>query len=292
MHYLIIALHLLCSPSKDSTPPLFPYSIKQPPVEFHYKNIEWNLPQRYKDSVIAAFCKKNELFQTQVNNHTEGFSASWHFVNLDGDKFPDVIYEGWSGGEGKVLHFYLNQRHGFRQAFVGQQYLIDLHYTAGRVSSFVISDPGCCAEIVEFERHFSVDTSFQCKLVLQRAILQGMSVGSDNYATPDGFFPQPVKFRIQQQQYALRYTPEIVDTLPNSLDLDNRERINGNIIAIYPAGYKGYAWAYKKDRTGREWWLVEMDPAVFLPFSRYWDYDDKLTHYFGWMSSRFVEKLP
>jgi len=52
------------------------------------------------------------------------------------------------------------------------------------------------------------------------------------------------------------------------------------------------AWAYKTDATGRVWWLVEMEAMVYLEFSKFWDYDSNFTHYYGWMSSRFLQRKP
>jgi hypothetical protein len=191
-----------------------------------------------------------------------------------------------------MVKLYLNEKKAFRSVFTDYMEIIDMRFENNRLSYLVIYNYGCCAETVQFERHFAVDSLFHIRLVLQRAILQGMSVGNDNYAKPEGFFDHPIKFKVLNANYALRYAPAIVDTLPLEVDFDGRDNGKGNIIALYPASSRGVAWAYKKDNTGREWWLVEMEPAVFLPFKRFWDYDDKLTHYYGWMSSRFVEKLP
>jgi len=118
--------------------------------------------------------------------------------------------------------------------------ILDLTFQNKKLTYFAIDNYGCCAEVVSFERHFLVDADFKCKLVIQRAILEGMKIGDRKNIMPDGYFDQPIKFRILNPRYALRYAPEISDSTPPG---------------------------YKKDTTGREWWLVEMDPDE-QPFCR------------------------
>jgi hypothetical protein len=290
MYYLIIALHLLYAPVRDSIP--FPYAIKQPSKPFKWENIELNLSQRYKDSVVRTF---KRIYASQLNPaylESSKFTSSLHFVSLNGDNLPDVIYKGWSGGEGAFVDFFINEKKKFRKAFSTYQELLELQYTAGKVSSFVVYDPGCCDPTVEFERQYSVDSLFHCKLTRQRGIIVGSSIRESGYTYPDGFFDQPIRFKTINPNYALRYAPEISMKVPTYVDFDSRDSSRGNIMAEYPSGFQGVAWAYKKDATGREWWLVEMEPAFHLEFNRFWDLDDEYTHYYGWMSSRFVERLP
>jgi hypothetical protein len=291
MHFLLLSLQLLLPGRRDSTPLPFPYFIKEPATPFEWKKVELSLPQHYKDSVMRYFEKEYADYLNQYPSR-EDFVSSFHFVNLNGDAWPDLIYEGPAGGEGTVVTFYLNKKRNFLAVFDDVMVVKDLVYQDKKLQSFVIVNYGCCAETVEFERHFSVDSLFHCHLVIQRAILQGMEVNDKHFGHPDGYFDSPVKFRVKNAEYALRYGPAITDTLPADADLTEKNDKKGDIIAQYPEGSRGYAWAYKKDDTGREWWLVEMEPAVFLSFNRFWDYDNKLTRYFGWMSSRFLEKLP
>jgi len=293
MYHLIIAITLLGTPVKDSTSP-FPYYIKSSAHPFKWEDVEVNVPQRYKDSVLTIFAKNCHhcfIEGFDPKPEIEAFKNSFHFVDLNGDGLADLVYEGRSDGEPNIVEFYLNRKKKFDKVFSDYERLLDLIFQNKRLTYLVIDNYGCCAETVNFERHFFVDENFQFRLVIQRAILKGMELGEDHYARPDGWFDQPVKFRILNSQYALRYTPEITNKTPDIKYLDD-DTSKGNIIALYPAGNRGIAWGYKKDTTGREWWLVEMEPAVFLPYKMYYDYDDKLTHYYGWMSSRFVERLP
>jgi len=287
MRSLIIALHLLCTPAKDSMP--FPYPIKNPEHPFKWTQVRLDLPRKYKDSVITVFKKIFSDRDLKKVAETENFAADLKFVNLNGDNLPDIIYEGWSGGEANMIIMFVNEKKNFKEVFYGSQHIVEMNYSSNRLSSFITYDQGCCDPTVEFDRHFSVDTGFHCRLTRQRAIIVGSHIGESGYTTPDGFFDQPIRFKTLNDHYALRYAPIITDKQP---DVDFDEKTKGNIIAEYYKDFEGTAWAYKKDNTGREWWLVEMDPTFALEYNLFWDLDDQHTNYFGWMSSRFVEKLP
>jgi hypothetical protein len=293
MQPIFLAIQFLLTVSNDSAPPIYPYLIKPLLPEFNIKNFELKVPQKYKDSVLETFSKDCPFchYKDSMASLIE-YKESFHFIDINGDHLPDLIYEGRSGGEGTMVNFYLNRKKRFELIFTDYEKILDLNFLNNKLNAVVIWNYGCCAETVEFERHFQVDPlSFKFNFIVQRAILQGMDVFESHYSKPDGFFSQPVKFRITNQEYALRYSPAISDTVPRDVDIIEKDN-KGNIIALYNAGSRGYAWAYKTDETGKTWWLVEMEPAVFLSFSRFWDYDEKLTHYYGWMSSRFLEKLP
>ena len=287
MRSLIIALHLLCTPVKDSMP--FPYPIKNPEHPFKWTQVRLDLPRKYKDSVITVFKKIFSDRDLKKVAETENFAADLEFVNLNGDNLPDIIYEGWSGGEANMIIMFVNEKKSFKEVFYGSQHIVEMNYSSNRLSSFITYDQGCCDPTVEFDRHFSVDTGFHCRLTRQRAIIVGSYIGESGYTTPDGFFDQPIRFKTLNDHYALRYAPIITDKQP---EVDFDEKTKGNIIAEYYKDYEGTAWAYKKDNTGREWWLVEMDPTFALEYNLFYDLDDQHTNYFGWMSSRFVEKLP
>ena len=113
MYHLIITLQLLCSPAKDSIP--FPYAIKSPSQPFAWKSIELNPPQRYRDSVIQVFKK---IFTSYLNKDylaLPDFTSSIHFVALNNDRLPDVVYDGRTGGEGQMVNFFLNTGKKFQE---------------------------------------------------------------------------------------------------------------------------------------------------------------------------------
>jgi hypothetical protein len=281
---VLFAALLMCSVADTS----FPYAVRQT-TSFNWKHYELKVDERYKDSVLQSMKKNYAYYFNNDYADAKAYPKSFHFVNLNGDALPDLVYQGWSGAEGDRVQFYLNRRHKMDQVFDGFQHVLYMRFADNKLKEFVLFNPGCCAENVLLEQHYTVDASMHSKLVLQRAILIGMSVFDKQYIKPDDFFEQPFSFKTVNAGYALRYTPEFSNDPPGIPDADSSNK--GNIIALYPKGSKGKAWGYKKDKTGREWWLVEMNPASKLPFSQYRLQYEIPTHFFGWMSSRFLEKL-
>jgi hypothetical protein len=287
MHFLFLALQLALTPVADTTVDSFPYSIKASP-KFDWKEYELKVDARYKDSVINSLKKFYPFYFDSEYAEKKAYPKAFHFVHLNGDELPDLVYEGWTGAEGNMVQLYINRQHKMEQVFRDYQHILHWQFTNNCLQSFVLFNSGCCAETVMFERHYTVDASWRCKLILQRAILLGMSVYDNKHTSPEKYFDQPVFFKTTTDEYALRYSPEITNEAPEAIDFDSTK---GNIIALYPKGSKGKAWGYKKDNTGREWWLVEMDPRPRLSYKMFYDYDEKPTWYFGWMSSKYLEKV-
>ena len=287
MYSLLMTLQLVLSPVADTTKAAFPYLIRSIP-KFDWKQYELKVDARYKDSVINALKKFYPFYIGDEYADKKTYSKAFHFVHLNGDQLPDLVYEGWNGSEGNMVEMYINRKHSMEKVFRDFQHIVQWDFRNNQLQSFVLFNEGCCAETVMFERHFMVDASMHCRLVLQRSILSGMGAFDVGFAAPEQYFDQPVRFKTATDEYALRYSPEITNKPPNALDFDDHK---GNVICLYPKGSKGKAWGYKKDDTGREWWLVEMDPRSRLSFKQYYDYDEKPTYYFGWMSSRYLEKM-
>ena len=96
-----------------------------------------------------------------------------------------------------------------------------------------------------------------------------------------------VKFKVVNDKYTLRATPEIKNEFPIS---DYYEK--GNLICELTKGDIGYAIASKTDETGRIWWFCIVESNI--------EKDDTFYHirknhsnekWFGWISSRFVETI-
>jgi hypothetical protein len=286
MHTLLLTLQLFLA---DTTDIPFPYFIKSADV-FDWKTYEIPVSKKYRDSILDVFKLDYPYFENAYAAKSDNYSQSFHFVELNNDQWPDLVFEGWSGGEGTKVDIYINRQWRMEKVFSDFMRIKDLAFVDKRLQSLVIYNTGCCAEFVMFERLYKVDKNYKFTLARQRAIINGMEASDKDHAAPDGFFEEPLRFKTINDNYTLRYAPEISDEKPLNLDIDDKDA-RGNIIGVYPKGAEGIAWAYKKDATGREWWLVEMAPRTGLSFTLYRDEDDFPTHYYGWMSSRFVEKL-
>lgn len=283
MNTLLLALQLLVA---DTSFHPFPYAIYSADKQIDWKKYELAVPKKYRDSVIQAM-KEHFADKFAYKNDGESFYNSFHFVLLNDDKLPDVIFNGFTGGEAPYIYMYYNHGIALEEVFADYSKIVDWKFDHGHLSSLVIYRPACCAGTVEAERHYQVDSKLDFQLVRQRELIVGMNRPDHGFVKPDEYFKQPVRFKTINNDYALRFSPEITDKGP---DLDE-DFTKGNIIALYPKGASGIAWARKTDATGREWWLVEMEPQSLLNFNVFYDEEDKPTWYFGWMSSRFVEKL-
>lgn len=290
MNTLLLALHLLMTDTSHlSFPPFL-----QPKFPDVLGKVAIKVTDQYRDSVVKAI--RVNYFTDDFNQIIQSYSATkkfvenFYFIHLNNDKFPDVIYDGPSGGEGDMVIIFINRQFTIEKVFTGMQHIIDLKFEKNGLSSLGIYDPGCCAETVEIEKYYEVDAKFHFKQIKQQAALSGMKTYDEDEAGAV-LFEKPVPFITLNADYALRYSPEISDLKPDIFESVG-EIVKGNIIAQYPKGAKGIAWGYKKDITGREWWLVEMEPQRKLSFNKFWGNEEFPTSYCGWMSSRFVERLP
>jgi hypothetical protein len=288
MNTLLLALQLLVA---DTSAYPFP-SVLKPKMEHpNWESIEASVSKKYQDSVIEALrIGFYADYFAVMQPEPQEFKSSFRFVHLNNDKLPDVIYKGPSGGEGDMVQIFIHRGWRMEKVFVDMQSITQLEFTNRQLSGVVIYDPGCCAETVTTERHFQVDPQFRFRLTGQRAVLSDMETYYGFEEDPLRLFSKPIHFKTANADYAMRYSPEISDQRPAIFSLDEPAR--GNIIAIFPKGAHGIAWGYKKDKTGREWWLVEMDPLNNLSFHKFWHYEKEPTRYCGWMSSRFLERTP
>jgi len=286
MTTFLLALHLLAA---DTAQHPFPYSIKESPSKFEWKKFEAPVSKHFRDSILDVFKLEYPFFFEHENTKSEIYDSSFHFVHLNNDRFPDVVYEGWTSGEGTMVDIYINRQWRMEKVFTEYMKVIDWTFVNKQLNKIVILNYGCCASNVEFEMHYQVDGNFKFSLIRQRAILVGMDDVIQESIGQDAYFEEPVSFKTLNQGYALRYSPEISNKVPEALDIALGDRTSGNIIALYPSGAEGIAWGYQKDATGREWWLVEMQPQADLSFTHFWNNEERPTWYFGWMSSRFLQ---
>ncbi|MFT3825750.1 MAG: hypothetical protein QM731_17650 [Chitinophagaceae bacterium] len=292
MHTLLLSLQLLLHPLSDTIQYPFPFSIKKTAVPFEWKRYELKIPAAYRDSVLKHLRPEYEqMFNNKQYLESNEYNSSFHFAELNGDGIPDVIYQGWTGSEGQVVNVYMSMKKQLKKVLQDYTNVVDLKFTGNKLSSVVIINYGCCAEYVQFERHYKVDSLSHCILVLQRAKIIGMTDVRTSLTAPEHFFDAPIRFKTLNDGYALRYSARINDTIPEPEKPYERMETKGNILTLYPRGSYGIAWGSRTDNIGRVWWLVEMDPQLFI-YDQLYSLDNKPTHYFGWMSSRFVEKLP
>jgi hypothetical protein len=240
-----------------------------------------NLKRQYANNLKPHF---KELFITPWNNTPypmSKFIPCLHFLNLNGDQYPDVIYYGYSGGESNCVGLFLNEGGRFKKIGLEDGYLQQIGFDQKhKLNSFTIMDFGCCGEYIETQTRYRVDEGYTAIVEFKRSIVMDTE-------KPMNRFKNPVRFKTLNEGYTLRSTT-IIDNKPGSINGDDRK---GNIVSVYPQFSYGTAWAEKQDSTGRIWWFVEMDPVNNLKDNIIYTSDWKKTKHVGWISSRYVEEI-
>src|SRR5690606_32571154 len=83
------------------------------------------------------------------------FIDNFQILELNGDNKPDILYQGWSGGEPDCVKIHFSNKDGFDAPVSFYQYLKDIKVEKGEIKSLTTVDPGCCAEYVEQELTYS-----------------------------------------------------------------------------------------------------------------------------------------
>lgn len=226
---------------------------------------------------------KNVPFRTKSDalNHLDFF----HLIDFNNDYKIDVLYNGWTGGEGEMLQIIKNNGSNFEivQTIYGS--VQDLQIENNEVTEIEILDYACCAGYVDHLQLWKKEGTTNFIGVNDLALIVGTYIPTDQ-------FENPIKFRVINDRYNMRIEPEIKNLKENSNDFDPIE--GQNISASFTTGDTGTAIAKKVDETGRVWWLVIMDTMPTPQFPKlFYEGNNDIFNYkpVGWISSRYVEKI-
>ncbi len=204
----------------------------------------------------------------------------FHFIDLNKDGVNEIIYNGWTGGEGEMIHVLWenDQKFELRQTIMGR--IVELNPSSSKAKMTVL-DYACCAGYIDHLTCFELN---------ERLFKITNDYAYPFYKFEDINLIEPVQFEVQRDPYNLRLNPEIQQNLdPNDYPFDLIQ--NQNIAAIFTTGDTGTALAEKTDETGRIWWLVVMDNAPKYPNTIFYrgNNDYELYKPIGWMSSRYLK---
>jgi hypothetical protein len=221
--------------------------------------------------------------------------ADYRFVDFSGDGVTDVIYSGWNvdcdgaAGEGRATRFYHVQRDSARLVFHGLGIITDMTRPSPLAPvAFVLRYGGCCGDPRMFVAWYSATTeSGSLRFAVADKIMYFRNLGH-----PTRYFERPRRFRVTNEIYNLRWTPQVDD---ESEDYFFDPEHRGNTLAQFQRDAGGVALGASPDSTGRVWWLVLMDPSS-RPVSYVIDDNDDYNggpppRWLGWMSSRFLETV-
>ena len=202
---------------------------------------------------------------------------SFHFLDLDSDSQVDIIFNGKTGtGDGIVL--FLKSGSGYIQSNTlgGNIVGIERSTLSGHVHFKIQHDPSG-------EEHYRLIAS----LSIRPNDFKMLTSAEYSYKTtteiPTTFFsPKPFTTKTE---YNLRAQPKF-NASPNKW----LEKIESNVVAVYPVGSIGKAIAQKTDTAGRVWWFVIMENNLW-PTRSLLVYKKPTNMSMGWMSSKFLVPL-
>ncbi len=256
---------------------------------FTWKSVEKQnavLKQRFINASSALLKNERDFYSNEFEPITKFYGAI-HILDINNDGLDDVIYAGSTGGEGNEVVVFLNTKDGFKKVFRGLQYVRKLEFKDGKLFRLYILDDGCCAEWIDFNR------------ILQLEYQDGVPKFNTIYLTsntsgayfPKVYFDKPVSFEVLNNEYKMRDSAGIDDTTKSGM---GGIPFKGNNIDTLMKGTKGRAIAAQTDKTGRVWWLVEIDNHYrdygYLFYEQSGDTTERASH-MGWISSRYVKKL-
>lgn len=226
----------------------------------------------------SAFFKANPGFGNILNN--------LYVVDINGDKYLDIIYSGSSGGEPNVVKFFMQKDGDFELTFTVYQGIVRVEWEKGKIKSIMSHDWGCCAEFRVINSVYEVNYTNNIPKFEKRY----QSIEYEFMKKPLEFFGEAIRFSVDNEGYKLRAFPEIDDT--TLINSDFNEQRMGNTIGILSQGTIGKAYGEHTDATGRVWWYVEIDKEYEVKDNALYMADLKYpTYVIGWISNRFVTKI-
>jgi hypothetical protein len=230
------------------------------------------------DYVQKELSKIRKCFNEYVAN-IDTLDKSLHFIDLNNDKRLDVIYAGTSGSAADFVVFLINNKNGYKVLYEDYTNLRELKIENNRLVYYTILDLGCCAEYRRLETKYWIDKDLNRFQIYTRA--------TTNYTEfPNTYFDKPIKFVVTNDIYKMRSSPIVDDTSRITYDTIS------NVTSTYLKSSIGYAWAEKKDNTGRVWWFVEMEPCNNQINSKLNYTADLLPiRNLGWMSSKYLNEI-
>lgn len=252
---------------------------------------DWPNNTQDDDAFIEEFIAStpNDFQQYKLNErYTPTLSdlfEALHVIDLNNDGLKDVIFDGLSGGEPRLISIYINKGGYFDNVFDEYQQISNMEFNQGILSRLQIKDWDCCAGINETYRLYDVayvNNKFIFKPIEAYRYLKTTDL-------PSKYWSETKTVRILNDNYNMRLSPKIDNTTEYYFELKPQL---GNIIAQLPKRSIAVALAESIDETGRVWYFVAVPPFIRIRNSRILDFDDEIKSYkCGWISSRYVENI-
>jgi hypothetical protein len=253
----------------------------------------WERIEKQDQELKAKFIKNlpNEFeYYRQDNEYTPNLSDlenRLHIIDFNGDGLDDVIFNGHTGSEVEYIIIFINIGESFVKIFTEYQQFHKIVFENGKAHKLYIRDGGCCCEYIGMNKIFKVDYSSEFPKISLVSQMQYINNSVERY--PNHYFDKPIKFKVLNDKYNIRFSPVIDDITEIYYCGELR---NGNFLGKIKSGSIGYALAEKIDSTGRIWWFVALNSDTEIYESIYYDETvNSNTYKLGWISSRFVKEI-
>ncbi|MDW3197030.1 MAG: hypothetical protein R8G66_31925 [Cytophagales bacterium] len=284
MKQLFLIALLLCSVRSSGQIQLFEFRGEKNTVWQYWDAIKTDYQRQ---QTIPKIIDKIEIpFDYVRENVKKGEQLdSFHLIDINADGLNDVIFEGFDGGNEESLVFYINTGDTYQKSRVIKGRIQRIERSSNNsLLSFTIHDYHCCATFVDHILTLDIVR----KESKYEFILHNDFAYMYDTEQPDHFISK-TPFVTINAEYKLRAQPIIDNNYDN---LPEEEIIDGNTVAIYPKGSRGYAIAKHTDETERIWWFVVMENNLKPLKSNLYTGNNELSfRSLGWMSSRYVKKL-
>lgn len=237
---------------------------------------EINLPDIEKVQALDGLIQSIDNFPPLIaKQYTAGANySSFHFLDLDSDSQVDIVFNGKTEiGDGVVL--FLKSGLGYIQSNTlgGNIVGIERSKLSGHVHFKIQQDPSG-------QEHYRLIVNLSIRPNDFKMLTSVEYSYKRTTEIPNTFFaPKPFITKIE---YNLRAQPKF-NASPNKW----LEKIESNVVAIYPAGSIGKAISQKTDDAGREWWFVIMENNLW-PTRSLLVYKKPINMSMGWMSSKYL----
>jgi len=235
--------------------------------------------------IIDRFLKKNlSLFPQFTNdsarqNTVKNLRKSLYPMDLNGDRQPDMIFSGFSGGESAITQIFLNRNDSFELVFEDYQYITTLNMVNGALHSMAIADPGCCDAYLCFMRDYTVRKEGN-----SLSFVKGKQIAWYHFTErPKDILKTPVAWSAVYDSMLIRASAALLNE-PYNPYLETY----GNIIAGYTQKIRGVALARQTDANGLEWYYVEIIPECRPRKSIFYEIGKYPTFIRGWVEGNEI----
>jgi len=268
--------------------------------QFNWAAIEKKVPR----AIVTKFINQHPGYFSAYR-HPEDYSVTindlypcLHFIDLNNDGLDDVIFSGRSTAEGDMVEVFINTGNDYKEVLEEMQGIVKIDWESKKITRLYITNWGCCDDYRVENKIYAVVFD-KSNMPTFTQVYQSANIFKA--PKPDRLFDSPFRFEVLNTYYKLRSEPVIDDSTVKHWNADSAAEASGlnygkgygNGVALLPKNARGTAIGWKADNTGRVWWYVEIDAQYALQKNAFDFGQDKFpTKSIGWLSSRFVQKLP